>query len=145
MFRKLWEYNNWANELVLNSMSENLSLLPGSSILLISHIVNAQTIWADRLHGRVPELGVWDLHDLDYCKILHENSSVALRSFLDQCLSMKLINYKTSTGAEFSTSVCDILTHTFNHATYHRAQIASQLKEAGVTPVTTDYILFARI
>ncbi|WP_414711827.1 DinB family protein [Sphingobacterium sp. UBA1498] len=45
----------------------------------------------------------------------------------------------------FHNKVNDILLHVFNHGTYHRAQIASEMRRNGVEPINTDYITFIRL
>ena len=37
-----------------------------------------------------------------------------------------------------------MLFHFVNHSTYHRGQIASNLKEHGIEPLVTDYIFYKR-
>ena len=38
----------------------------------------------------------------------------------------------------------DILIQVFNHGTYHRAQVAKDLRGNGLAPVNTDYITYVR-
>ncbi|MCH7396746.1 hypothetical protein MM236_02050 [Belliella sp. DSM 107340] len=53
-------------------------------------------------------------------------------------------DYSNSKGQKYSSSVRDILFHIINHSTYHRSQIASELKNQGIEPLITDYIFFKR-
>jgi uncharacterized damage-inducible protein DinB len=43
-------------------------------------------------------------------------------------------------GENFSRPVKDIIFHYCNHSTYHRAQIATELKINNITPPATDFI-----
>jgi uncharacterized damage-inducible protein DinB len=54
------------------------------------------------------------------------------------------IAYKNTRGESFENSVRDILFHINNHSTHHRAQIAARIREAGITPPTSDYIFYRR-
>ena len=45
-----------------------------------------------------------------------------------------------SKGQSWTSRVEDVLTHVLLHGAYHRGQIASALREAGLTPPYTDYI-----
>ena len=56
-----------------------------------------------------------------------------------------VIKYRISTGDYYETSVFDILLHVFNHGTYHRGQIAKEMKLHNIEPVNTDYIQFVRL
>jgi uncharacterized damage-inducible protein DinB len=55
-----------------------------------------------------------------------------------------VITYSNSRGEAFDTSVHDILIQVFNHGTYHRAQVARDLRQQLLTPVNTDYITYVR-
>jgi uncharacterized damage-inducible protein DinB len=114
--------------------------------LLFSHIVNAQTRWISRINGTTPSFGVWQLHDLETCRILLEESANGLTQ-LEQMENIgdQIIKYSTTTDVHFETSIADILLHVFNHGTYHRAQIAKEMKQHNIQPVSTDYIQFVRL
>ncbi|KIO78727.1 hypothetical protein TH53_02165 [Pedobacter lusitanus] len=145
MLNQFCKYNNWANSLLFEALLANSSSLPESCISLFSHIVNAQTIWACRINGITPNVSVWQLHELEYCKVLLEESAdkLAKMEYLETTDS-PVIKYRISTGDYFETSVPDILLHVFNHGTYHRAQIAKEMKLHNIKPVNTDYIQFVR-
>nr|WP_068890894.1 DinB family protein [Pedobacter panaciterrae] len=146
MLSKLCQYNNWANSLLLDALISNSSLLPESCIQLFSHIVNAQLIWASRINGTTATVGVWQLHNLETCRILLEEGANGLTQAEQlKAIGTQTIKYTISTGVRFETSVVDILLHTFNHGTYHRAQIAKEMKLHNIKPVNTDYILFVRL
>jgi uncharacterized damage-inducible protein DinB len=146
MLNQFCRYNNWANSILLDALVANSSLVPESSILLFSHIVNAQTRWISRINGTTPSFGVWQLHDLETCRILLEESANGLTQ-LEQMENIgdQIIKYSTTTDVHFETSIADILLHVFNHGTYHRAQIAKEMKQHNIQPVSTDYIQFVRL
>jgi uncharacterized damage-inducible protein DinB len=50
------------------------------------------------------------------------------------------INYVNSKGESWSSQVDDILLHVITHSAYHRGQIASNMRAAGLTPAYTDFI-----
>ncbi len=55
------------------------------------------------------------------------------------------VSYKSNEGKPFASLRRDILTHVYNHSTYHRGQIAILVKMAGGTaPDTTDFIVSTR-
>ena len=146
MLKQFCKYNNWANSLLLDALKANSNSLPESCITLFSHIVNAQKIWACRINGLVPNVAVWQVNDLETCSVLLEESANALSKveYLETTDS-PVIKYKISTGDDYETSVHDILLHVFNHGTYHRAQIAKEMKQHNIKPVNTDYIQFVRL
>jgi len=55
------------------------------------------------------------------------------------------LTYKNMAGDEYTNSVRDIVQHVMNHSTYHRGQLVTMLRQAGVTEIpSTDYIAFLR-
>jgi len=50
------------------------------------------------------------------------------------------VPYKNSKGESFDSRVEDVLTHVAMHGTYHRGQIAADLRAAGAAPPYTDFI-----
>ena len=56
----------------------------------------------------------------------------------------RVIRYKNLTGEEFSNPLWQILHQLSNHATYHRGQIVTLLRQLGAKPVSTDLIVFYR-
>lgn len=149
MLQKLCAYNTWANSLVLDALTNASTILsatiPGNSITLLSHIANAQVIWASRIEGSVPPVTVWQEHNLDTCRGMLQQSTERLKEIVEKDASLdRVIMYKTFSGDAFENVVFDILLHVFNHGTYHRAQIAKEMKNHGVKPVNTDYIQFVR-
>ena len=146
MLTQFSKYNNWANSILLDALLANSGFNPDSCISLFNHIVNAQSIWISRINGLEPAVGVWQENELKICKILLEESvsALSLIEFPDSTESM-IIKYTNTIGDYYETSVFDILLHVFNHGTYHRAQIAREMRLHNLTPVNTDYIQFVRL
>lgn len=74
----------------------------------------------------------------------HRNFSAYLATLEDDGSLEKAIAYKNQTGAAYSTSVRDILTHVALHGQYHRGQINAMLRAAGAEPINVDYITYVR-
>lgn len=77
---------------------------------------------------------------------MHNEASPLLEQqiLLSAELQSEIIEYKNSTGKTFQNSRYDILIHVLNHGTYHRAQIATELRGHGIEPINTDYITYMR-
>jgi len=146
LFNKLWLYNDWANQSLMSSLEQQATAIPVKSLHLLSHIMNTQLIWLDRIRGIQPTLGVWDDHDLETCKSMHEQASAQLKQEIKNREPdfQQMIRYINTRGLHFENQLDDVLLHIFNHGTYHRAQIAQDLRINGSEPVTTDYIAFVR-
>jgi uncharacterized damage-inducible protein DinB len=146
-FETLWEYASWANETVLNTLEGLGSSAPASSLRLMSHIVNAQTVWLNRLNGDPAVAALWETHPLEKIRNLNSGTMQGLKAAIDRFgpdLSRK-VPYRNLSGVPYESPVSDMLLQVFNHGTYHRAQIAMDLRDRGLEPVNTDYITFTRI
>lgn len=143
--KRMMNYHGWA----MDKLFLHLEQLPFASpvcMRLIQHMVNAESIWTSRMIGEKPSVGVWEERPLAECRTLHLETLLTLAKILDESPDLnREISYRNSQGDSFVNSEHDILIHLFNHATYHRAQIAKELRSLGLEPVNTDYINYVRI
>ncbi len=149
MLQKLCAYNTWANSLVLEALKKistsQTDKVPAQCLTLLSHIADAQVIWINRIKGIQIAVGVWQNQDLETCREMLQQSSSQLQEMILKGDSLdRLISYTRLSGEAYENTVSDILLHVFNHGTYHRAQIAMELRINGLEPINTDYILFVR-
>lgn len=157
--RKHLAYNTWANTKiaeVLRAVSdeiyfkENKSSFP-SIAKTVLHIWGAQFIWLKRMQGE--SLTTWPNDDNQNNKNGQLDgliqSSQDIFSFIvskDEVFLSSLYSYTNMKGEPFRDSVEDSLFHVVNHSTYHRGQIITMLREAGVTKVAgTDLIHYLRL
>ena len=143
---KLAAYNNWANGRLLLHLENINGNIPESTLQLFSHILNAQAIWLSRVRNIKVTQAPFDNQTLAQCRHLHETTSGQLQALaaLSAPELARIITYTNTKGEEFTNSIDDILTHVINHGTYHRAQIARDLRQQNLEPINTDYILYVR-
>lgn len=141
-FEKLLNYNHYSNQQICDLFKANEEALTDKATLLFSHTLNAHDIWNCRIKGETPVFGVWDIHPLEKLKMLNENNYKGSLLILGKYNLEETIHYVNSMGKAYDKQVQDILFHIINHSTYHRAQIATDLKNAGIAPVATDYIFY---
>ncbi len=142
-FKELYAYNNHFNQKLIVWLSENLPNVSDKSIKLLNHLINAQQIWNARITAE-KEFEVWQINEWnELLRIDNENYSKSLK-IIDNYDLNSTIEYTNSKGIKFSNTIKDILFHVINHSTYHRAQIATELKNNGIEPITTDYIFYRR-
>ncbi len=60
-FIDLQLYNQWANGVVADSLEKND--VPEKATDLMSHIINANILWLDRLEGRDSGVEVWKVYN----------------------------------------------------------------------------------
>lgn len=143
---QLWRYNNWANQLLLKEFIKQEEAIPATCVHLLSHIINAQMIWLSRIKGDQPAVSVWEDHSILECERYHSMFSDAIQQELANYneKEQKTIQYTNTNKVSFDSTLLDIFLQIFNHGTYHRAQIAMEMRRHGFTPVNTDYITFVR-
>ena len=147
---KLGAFNVWANATVLKRLDEIAATgqeVPAVALRLFSHVLNAQAIWISRISGTASPVKVWQEHDLAGCHALHERTSEPLHQLMvhaDEIELQRLISYTNSLGDSYESLVHDILTHAVVHASYHRAQVATRLRDHGLEPVNSDFITYCR-
>lgn len=145
-FRRELSYDDWANRAVLRHLQRE-SLPPASCVRWFAHILGAQSEWLARLRAGRSELPVWPTLTLDelepHLARLDEEWTSFL-SLLPQDGLARLVSYTNSKGQEWTNRVEDVLTHVLLHGAHHRGQIASALREAGLSAPCTDYIHAAR-
>lgn len=147
-FKKLFTYNHWANETLLDSLTKGNFDPNDETIKIFSHVINAQYIWYSRITGK-KELHkpVWSLHTLaDIKSFLPENLNLWMHyiASLTEAELDRTIYYSNSEGHQFENKVEDMLPHLVNHASYHRGQVNKLIRQAGIPPVNGDYITWCR-
>jgi len=145
-FKRLFDYDFWANERVLDSM-EATPALPEEALKKISHILAAKAVWLGRISPGVPGLSFETVLSLPESRKWDADLKKAGDDYLakisDEQLGQK-IGYKNLKGMPYENVLSDILAHLVNHGSYHRGQIASLVNKTGGKPAGTDYIGFVR-
>ena len=139
---RLFAYDDWANREVLSSL-RTAPNPPPQSLKLTAHILSAEGLWLARLKQQKPALSVWPELALAQCKAEADVLGASWRSYLEECREAgvsRQISYVNGKGESWSSQVDDVLLHVITHSAYHRGQIASDMRAAGLTPAYTDFI-----
>jgi uncharacterized damage-inducible protein DinB len=139
---RLFAYDDWANREVLAAL-RSAANPPARSLKLIAHIVSAEGLWLARINQDKPSLPVWPELTLAQCEAEADQLGASWKACLDECKESGLsrqIKYVNSKGESWSSQVDDVLLHVVTHSAYHRGQIASDMRGAGLTPAYTDFI-----
>ena len=141
-YRRLFAYDRWANRETLTSLKASGGL-PASALGRMAHVLGAGRLWLSRVEGREKPLPVWPTLALPDCEREAERLADAWRerlAGLSEAALSRRVSYVNSKGEPWESSEGDILMHTVMHASYHRGQIASDLRAAGFAPAYTDLI-----
>lgn len=153
-FERLLAYETQANERCFDSIA-GVSIVRrqdpayAKALGIAAHVQLAREIWLGRLTGRpLPPPPDWfPALGLDALRAKGRAIDAAWKAFL-ATLSDDTLNtfchYTSSEGDMYRSYVDDILTHVFNHATYHRGQIAPLVSQLGGERALTDFIALTR-
>ncbi|MCK6617319.1 MAG: hypothetical protein L6Q51_06720 [Cyclobacteriaceae bacterium] len=145
-FLKLYQYNEWANNRVVNALKSQQ--VTDSKILeIMGHVVAAQLLWLHRVkHWPAPAVKLWGAYSLEEISSMSESACkqwlqyVAEHDTFNEELSY--LNYK---GEPYTNNIETIMIHLVNHSSYHRGQVALLMRQKGYEPVNTDFITYDRI
>jgi len=145
-FTKLFDHMEWADKRALASLRA-MPDPPLQTVELMAHVLGAERVWLSRIEGKTSPIAVWPKLSLaDAERVLAENFDGYKRALAKLSADglQRPITYKTSAGDQFTSTIEDILTQVITHGSYHRGQIAAQVRSAGGNPNPTDYIAFIR-
>lgn len=147
-YKRLGSYSAWALDCVIGSIRSSSEIQLEKPISLLNHIVAAEKIWLARINGEnTSAIAIWPAFTLEQCEQMaleNKDGYTALLNRLQDSDFSSEITYFNSQGQSYTTTIIDILEHVSLHGSYHRGQIATLIKQAGGTPVNTDYITYVR-
>ena len=151
--RRWYEQEKWANRRAIDSVRALPE--PASSddryrraLDKIAHVLIARQVWFERLAGIEPR-GDGSAEGLSIERIESLNTDVEHEwddyfGTLDDAKLRNAIDYATSGGAGFSSTIGDILLHVYTHGFYHRGQVAALVNALGGEPAQTGFIMWTR-
>jgi len=115
----------------------------------VAHILGAEIVWYSRWHGQSVKLPSADqyptVESLRTAWMAHEQK---VRSFVDALGAdevNRMFEYTLFNGTPGATPFAHMLQHVVNHATYHRGQVTTMLRQMGAAPPKSmDLIAFYR-
>ena len=145
-YKKLWAYDKWATETLLQALEQHTPANQNIYILL-SHCLSASRIWLDRCKGLPHTEDRFKARTLAEIKTDLENYNHEWVAYIDSIPTdafAATINYTTIAGQPFKNVLNDIITHVINHGTHHRGAVIALMKAEGYTLPLLDYIVFVR-
>jgi uncharacterized damage-inducible protein DinB len=150
-------YSAWATRRVLESVrsldAEELHRDLGSSYGgiygTLAHIFQADCIWFDRLDGVSTSSLANYAPDADFAAFSRSWLAVLDRwvswtNALDTAGWDRIVAYRNTKGEPDSQPAWRIALHVVNHASYHRGQITTMLRQLGREPIGTDLMAYYR-
>ena len=155
--RRLFDYADWASERMFTAIAglsdeqQNRNIVSSFSSIraTLAHIVGAEWLWLQRWNGISPGAPPEWAATATVAELAQQMRKVSSerRAFLSALDERKLdeeFAYKNLKGDAFKSRLRDVLLHIANHASYHRGQLTTMMRQAGGTPPSTDFIVFTR-
>jgi uncharacterized damage-inducible protein DinB len=156
--RALVDYHYWARDGMLDALepltAEQFTRDMGSSFRSVrdtaAHSYSAEWVWYSRWQGTSPAAMLPfdqfpDVSSLRAAWLAQERKTRASLDGLDENSVARIIEYRTFNGEAASSRFWQMLQHLVNHASYHRGQVTTMLRQMGANPPRpTDLIAFYR-
>ena len=166
-FRLLFDYNRWANRLVMDRAAEArepdyLAVADGLSFgslhATLVHILVGELVWLARWEGGLPperlkdarkadRLAETEIPTFEALAELWRNEASKQQRFLsaltDEAVS-KMVSYSDQYGTPNEQPLGQLMAHLVNHGTQFRAEAAVRLTQLGLSPGDLDLIIFLR-
>jgi len=139
---RFFAYDAWANQEVIRVL-QAAATSPARTLKLLAHILASERLWLERLNQQKQTIPVWPEFSLEDCKKHATELPLLWKNYLATSTKPGLANsvsYKNTKGETWSSRKDDILMHVIVHSAYHRGQIATDMRAAGLTPAYTDFI-----
>jgi uncharacterized damage-inducible protein DinB len=148
------DHNYWARDRQLQacallSVEQFLRPVGGSFPSLrdtLAHMVAAEWLWLQRWKGVSPK-ALLPASDFPTLEVLAEQWHAVEREFraflpgVDEEALARPLSYINLKGEKWSYPLWQMIAHVLNHQSYHRGQVATQLRMIGVHPPQVDLLL----
>ena len=155
--RLLLDFHYWARDRVFAAVEpltvEDYMRPMGNSFPSIqdtlNHVYLAEWIWHARWNGVSPTaFPTGELPDLATLKSRWSDMEGKVRAYVDTAGDTglnRVIEYRLLSGKESASPLWQMVVHVVNHATYHRGQVTTLLRQLGAAPAqSTDMITYFR-
>ncbi|HYM24575.1 MAG TPA: DinB family protein [Vicinamibacterales bacterium] len=156
--KTMLDFHYWARDRLIDAL---VMLTPdqynkdlGSSFKSIrdtvTHTYAAEWAWHERWQGRSPTALIPSdrFADLPALRDAWNESERNIRAFvgrLDDKGIERVIHYKLLNGSDGASPLWQMVQHVVNHASYHRGQVTTMLRQLGAQPAKSmDMIAFYR-
>ena len=155
--QELGDFNLWANGIVCNWLEQinvaqwtmEITSSFNSIQETVLHIISAENAWLQRFKKEPFEWlqSTYKGTKEEHIKLWLQTSTdlkIFIDGFNENDLST-MLDFKRLNGEAYSMPYYQLFAHVVNHATYHRGQLVTMLRQAGFTGVTsTDLLGFYR-
>ena len=156
--RTLLDYHYWARDRVLDAvgqLDQAAFTAPRESSFssirdTLAHTYFAEWAWYSRWQGHSPSAfpALDQFANVDALSAAWREIELQVRAFIEPLSDADLtrvIEYRLLSGVEAASPLWQMVQHVVNHASYHRGQVTTMLRQAGAAPARSmDLITFYR-
>jgi len=156
--RTLLDYHYWARDRLLEAVealdAATFTAPRESSFSSIrdtlAHTCLAELVWYSRWQGRPPSSfpALDQFADAASLRTAWRELEEQVRAFIEPMSDAdmtRVVHYRMFSGAEAASPIGQMVQHLVNHASYHRGQVTTMLRQAGAKPAKSmDLITFYR-
>jgi uncharacterized damage-inducible protein DinB len=156
--RSLVDFHYWARDRMLLAVDaltpEQYERPMGSSFPSVrdtlNHLYFAEWVWYSRWTGVSPTAfpSTHEVPDLATLRERWSGSERKVRAFLGNSGAddiARVVEYRLMSGKAGANPLWQLVAHLVNHATWHRGQVTTLMRQLGATPpASTDLITFFR-
>lgn len=150
-------YNIWANKRIIDVMlqlgdaqlDEEVMSSFSSIRKTVYHTWSGEYVWLQRLQLADHPVWVESVFEGDFKEAcaLWQDVSVQMKDFIarqyNDAAFDHVMQYYNRQKQSKKSRVADVLIHAFNHATYHRGQLVTMLRQTGISNIPiTDFIAY---
>jgi uncharacterized damage-inducible protein DinB len=112
----------------------------------LAHMLAVEWLWLERWRGKSPKALI-SVDGFPLLEAVVERWSAVEREFreylanFDEEALARPLTYMNSQGEEWTYPLWRMIAHVLNHQSYHRGQVATQLRMLGVQPPQVDFLL----
>lgn len=158
MLKQYATYNNWANHKLMDVILSHPEELHQKEVAssfsnlhkTILHMWDADSVWWQRvkLHERIivpSENFNGTTKDIVNGLLNQSRQWEEWVSSASELSLSHVFQYQNSKKEHFKQPVWQVVLHVFNHATYHRGQLVTMLRQLGIEKIPpTDFIVWSR-
>ena len=156
--RTLLDFHYWARDRMLDAIEpltpEQWTQDLGNSFRsvrdTVAHIYSAEWVWYERWRGNAPAalLSADQFPDVAAIRRAWTEQEQSVRALVDEFGEdgvARVIPYTLFSGVASASPFWQMLQHVVNHASYHRGQVTTMLRQLGAAPAKScDMITFYR-
>ena len=155
--RELYAYDHWATNAVLRSLDslshdeymKDMRSSHGGVHGTLVHLLAGDRVWLDRWTSASQPVFPRSSDYPDLTGVarswagVQERTATFIETLTDERL-LESFTYADSKGNSYSEILWYSMVHKVTHATYHRGQIVTLIRQLGKKPVSTDLVFWRR-